>query len=73
MLLSPSGGDVLRRLPIRGMGGFFTDHDMELPELCLWIFDCTRGDREGEDKAWEDVDYTNAMERLQRSMENVYK
>ena len=73
MLPSPGGGDVSRRLPVRGMGGFFSDHHMELGEPCLWIFDCRRGNGEGKDKAWEDVDYTNAMEWLQRSMANVYK
>ena len=51
MLPSPAGGDILRRLPVRGMGGFFTDYHMELGEPCLWIFDCKRGDGEGEDKA----------------------
>ena len=55
------------------MGGFFIDHHVELGEPYLWIFDCRRGDGEGEDKAREDVDYTNAMERLQSLMASVYK
>ena len=73
MLPSPGGGDTSKRLPVRGMGSFFTDHYIELGERCLWNFDCRRGDGEGEDKPWEDVGYKNATEKLQRLMASVYK
>jgi len=39
---------------------------VELEEPFLWIFDCRQCGPGGEEEAWMDVDYNNALQKLQQ-------